>query len=485
MGKKELLKRIEEMEKRISDLENFLGKVDVKSDNVRLELNSMEKEVELMKKRITEFKQSVAISIAIEAKGKLSEGFKAIFDENFSKILELEKKAVEFYTKITDLQSKTANLNGKVEEVVEDVVGDTVKKIISNNFSEDVGNAVIEVFGAMVGDEAKKEIDSQLDFIEKETGIEKRKIYSIAINKAIDNISNSIAIGVVEKMSDTNEVEEKNIKPLDRDNELVHCKFDKLKTCVEAKVMPMLVGPAGTGKSTAVEQVARALGLPFYTMNRIQNTFELTGYNDAGGKYVSTQFYEAYKNGGVFFFDEIDASSPEALVTINTALAQGYMAFPNGLVNMHPDFRVVAAGNTFGKGANRQYCGRNSLDSATLDRFMIIEWDYDRDLESKIIADKELLEFAWAVRDSVEFNRIQIIISTRGIANTYKIIESSKGKEGFSIEESLEGNLFEGVKSQTLSTIINHIEKQRNISNNSYFKALVKLKEQIEKGEKR
>ena len=168
------------------------------------------------------------------------------------------------------------------------------------------------------------------------------------------------------------------------------------------------------------------MGLPFYTMNRIQNSFDLTGYNDANGKYVSTQFYDAYVNGGIFFFDEIDASSPEALVTINTALAQGYMAFPNGLVKMHPDFKVVAAGNTFGKGANRQYCGRNSLDSATLDRFMIIEWDYDRELEAKIIKDKELLEFAWAVRPSlsqrtamiagsIEPERVPIIIPSRGV----------------------------------------------------------------------
>ena len=273
----------------------------------------------------------------------------------------------------------------------------------------------------------------------------------------------------------------KEIEPFDRDKELVHCKFDKLKGCVEAGVIPMLVGPAGTGKSTAVEQVARALGLPFYTMNRIQNAFELTGYNDAGGNYVSTQFYEAYTNGGVFFFDEIDASSPEALVTINTALAQGYMAFPNGVKRMHPDFKVVAAGNTFGKGADREYSGRNSLDSATLDRFMVIEWDYDKNLESKLVDDKQLLAFAWTIREIIDDNRMKIIISTRGIIATLKTIRSGV----FTVDESLEGNLFENVKVDNLIKIIDQLEEKGMTLNNKYYKGLVTLKDRLTRSGKR
>jgi MoxR-like ATPase len=334
----------------------------------------------------------------------------------------------------------------------------------------------------MLGEDAKKALDAKLDIIEQETGIEKRQIYSVALGSAVDSIASSIASSVLSKIQVAEQQEDKpakTIEPFDRKKELVHENFDKLLTCVKAGVIPMLVGPAGTGKSTAVEQVARALGLPFYTMNRIQNAFELTGYIDANGKYVSTQFYEAYTTGGIFFFDEIDASSPEALVTINTAIAQGYMAFPNGLVKMHPDFKVVAAGNTYGKGANRQYCGRNSLDSATLDRFMIIEWDYDRKIEEKVVKDKELLEFAWAVRDAVEANRYQIIISTRGIIATHKIIEASKDNKDFSIVESLEGNLFENVKPDTLNVIISALEETPGMKGNKYYKALVELKDKL------
>ena len=228
-----------------------------------------------------------------------------------------------------------------------------------------------------------------------------------------------------------------------------HRDFPKLVGALSAGLMPMLVGPAGTGKSTAVEQAAFELGFNFYTSNRVQMSYELTGYKDAGGKYQPTQFYEAYKNGGVFFLDEIDGSSPEALVTINTAMAQGYMNFPDGKVYMHKDFRLAAAGNTYGTGADAQYVGRNELDAATLDRFVVIKWDYDKKLEKKIIKDDEFLKFGWALRDAIAKLKLPIIISTRGLINMYKLSKVNS----FTMEELLESVLLEGVDAQTILTI--------------------------------
>ena len=40
------------------------------------------------------------------------------------------------------------------------------------------------------------------------------------------------------------------------------------------------------------------------------NEFKLTGFIDAGGTYRDTEFYKAFKNGGLFFLDEIDNSDP-------------------------------------------------------------------------------------------------------------------------------------------------------------------------------
>jgi len=44
----------------------------------------------------------------------------------------------------------------------------------------------------------------------------------------------------------------------------------------------------------------------------------------------------------------------------------------------------VATGNTYGTGGDRQYVGRQALDAATLDRFVMIEVAVDEKLEENV-----------------------------------------------------------------------------------------------------
>jgi hypothetical protein len=166
---------------------------------------------------------------------------------------------------------------------------------------------------------------------------------------------------------------------------IMHHKFPLLAAAVAARVNVMLVGPAGSGKTTAVEKVAKALGLKFYATGAVSSEYKLTGFIDAQGRVVSTAFRKAFEFGGLFLFGETDASMPGALLAFNTALANDWMDFPDGVVQKHPDFRVVADANTFGTGADRQYVGRNKLDAASLDRYAVIEWGYDEALEASLI----------------------------------------------------------------------------------------------------
>ena len=80
-------------------------------------------------------------------------------------------------------------------------------------------------------------------------------------------------------------------------------------------------------------------------------------------------------NGGVFLFDEIDAADANVLLVVNSALANGRMSVPSRhdqpVAKKHSEFVCIAAANTFGRGADRVYVGRNELDEATLDRFRI------------------------------------------------------------------------------------------------------------------
>lgn len=153
---------------------------------------------------------------------------------------------------------------------------------------------------------------------------------------------------------------------------------------ISAGVPTCLVGPAGSGKTTACQQVADSLGLEFYFSGAVTQEHKLLGYMDANKQYHRTPYREAFENGGLFLLDEVDGSSPNAIMgPLHAAAANGLCDFPDGIVKAHPDFILVAAANTFGTGANRQYVGRNQLDAATLDRFAFIEWGYDEALEQR------------------------------------------------------------------------------------------------------
>lgn len=165
----------------------------------------------------------------------------------------------------------------------------------------------------------------------------------------------------------------------------VHREFPKLLAAVSQRVNIMLVGPAGSGKTTAAQKVAEVLGLPFYFTGAINSEYKLTGFIDAQGRIVSTAFRKAFVEGGVFLFDEMDGSLPAATLAFNAATANRVFDFPDGTHEAHPDFIAMAACNTYGNGASRQYVGRNQLDAATLDRYATLEWNYDEALEAAIM----------------------------------------------------------------------------------------------------
>lgn len=233
---------------------------------------------------------------------------------------------------------------------------------------------------------------------------------------------------------------------------IFHKDFEKILKIVGQKIPLLLVGPAGSGKNHTLEQVAKALNLEFYFTNSITQEYKLTGFIDAGGNYHETEFYKAFTNGGLFFFDELDASCAEALIIVNAALANGYFDFPNGRINAHPDFRVVAAANTFGNGADMIYVGRNQLDGATLDRFAIIDFDYDEDIEKNLCDDEELYNFITAVRKAINKRQLRFIVSMRATINASKML-----KAGFDKSTIIKTCITKSMTPDDINTIRNEI----------------------------
>ena len=194
-----------------------------------------------------------------------------------------------------------------------------------------------------------------------------------------------------------------------------HPKFVRLVSALSQGLNVMLVGPAGSGKTVACEQAATALERMFRIEGAVSGEHKLMGYCDGYGKYHATPFRDAFEHGHLFVKDEIDADDPAALLALNSAIDNGFAAFPDCVapVMRGTGFQCVACANTFGAGADRQYVGRNQLDAATLNRFVVIEWGYDEKLESAIVSNAQWVARVQAIRAAVVAEKARIVVSMR------------------------------------------------------------------------
>lgn len=174
-----------------------------------------------------------------------------------------------------------------------------------------------------------------------------------------------------------------------------------------------LTGMPGTGKTKAAQNAAKALGMEFYCNGSIANKYELTGFKDAHGNYQSTPFRDAWENGGVYLFDEVDGSVPSAVLAFNSALANGIMAFPDGMLKRHKDCIIIAAANTSGQGATAELVGRMKQDAAFLDRFVFINWEIDTSLEKIIAGNDEWCDYVQMVRRNVHTKGVKVMVTPR------------------------------------------------------------------------
>lgn len=219
---------------------------------------------------------------------------------------------------------------------------------------------------------------------------------------------------VIHRADDTGRVETTNMG-------IQHTQFTRLLALCQTRIaVPTsrrvnvwMPGPAGSGKTTAAGNVAAALGLPFYYTGAIMDETKIFGYMNANGGYVETDFFKAYTQGGVFLWDEADASDPMVSNMLNGAGDGMLASFPHGMFKRHADFVFIAAANTYGMGANDRYVGRNRLDAATLDRFVKLSWGYSPQLEQHIIADTYAYDTMLRIRSAVDAAGYDLIISTR------------------------------------------------------------------------
>ena len=320
-------------------------------------------------------------------------------------------------------------------------------KISDNQVNYSMGileQAVVQLIAKMNSEKIEQEVmnsveDKVREFIKEEYGTIERKIITIVDGK---------------------KAEMKGIQ---------HDKFEEVLKYIANDEAVYLSGPAGSGKNVICQQVAEALGLNFYFTNAVTQEYQLKGFTDAMGNYQPTQFYKAFTEGGLFMLDEMDASIPEVLVILNAALANGYFDFPApiGFVKKHPNFRVIAAGNTSGHGADNEYVGRNQLDAASLDRFAFVEINYSEAIENVVAnGDKELVKFCRDFRKASKKSGVDIIVSYRGIGRLAKMSKL------LSLDDAIKGCLIKGLEKDDVNMIISNMK-----DSSKYYDSLKRIME--------
>ena len=381
--------------------------------------------------------------------------------------------------KVSNEKNRTA-VNLAIDRANENIV--ELKNYV-RKYASDGSKDLSECFDLFVGETQKEEpkTEEQQKPVESEKpefamAVLEKVIMQTIAQTQVEKIEQQIMSGVADKVKDFikseyGTLERKVVTVVDGkkaelgEGEIVHEQFETVCKFVANNEPVFLTGQAGTGKNVLCQQVAKALGLGFYFTNAVTQEYKITGFTDAMGVFHETQFYKAFKNGGLFMLDEMDASIPEVLIILNAAIANRYFDFPApiGYVEAHPNFRVVAAGNTYGLGANYDYVGRNQLDMASLDRFAMVKVGYSRAIELKVAnGNEELVNFCEDFRNASVKSGVRCVISYRAIGRLAKM------EQLFDLKEAMQTCLTKSLEKDDLNAIKSNME----VKSGKYYRAL-------------
>ena len=291
-------------------------------------------------------------------------------------------------------------------------------------------------------------------------GFESRKIeLSANLKQQIrDLATESAREAIAENLPKTLEIKQINGESLNIG--IQHEKFETLLRAASAKLANgfrpniWLTGPAGSGKTTAAQTVAQCLNLPFAADSSLDADYKIVGFKDAAGQVHKTEFLRVFENGGVYCADEIDNWLPSALLSLNSALANGFISTPAGMVKRHADFICIACANTYGHGATSDYVGRTRLDGASLDRFQPkIDWPIDEKLESSFTTNTRWTQIVQTARRRAKSHGLKILITPRATIAGAALIAC-----GFSYHETVQQTFGAGLDSAQLSNLISGID---------------------------
>lgn len=151
---------------------------------------------------------------------------------------------------------------------------------------------------------------------------------------------------------------------------------------VNAGLPVYLWGPAGSGKTTAGMQVAKALGRKSEIDTLDPSTFRsmVQGYCTPTGEPVHTSFTRCWSSGKIYIADEADNAPGHVQTLFNSALANGHAPLAWGNAERSESFAFIATGNTPGR-PTRAFPDRKPMSAAFADRLYFVHWPLDEQSE--------------------------------------------------------------------------------------------------------
>lgn len=217
-----------------------------------------------------------------------------------------------------------------------------------------------------------------------------------------------------------------------------------------------LHGGSGAGKSSLAEQICATGNLPlmyqsFHEDVKPDQLFGGKELVDGNTVWYDGPVTKAYREGFVLLLDEIDGLPPEIQFCLYGILDRKPLVLAengNEVVKAHPNFRVVATGNTLGRGDETgMFAGTNILNRAFLNRFRVwYKVNYPSENIYRAIIEREgvdqdvakvVARLAKEINSGYENQTLTETFSLRDAREVAKVAELTDGDVGRALQLTL------------------------------------------------
>ena len=362
-----------------------------------------------------------------------------IFKESEAKLNELRGMArMITATATSELSRINSETSSAIDKINNYVNNDEIEKILSKaDENEELLNKIrrLEILNDKNISIMEQKMDTEKDAVEQGTQASATQPSQVAYTQnipqqAVATPQDMTVIPEVNPLLDTSIPFEQRFKIVmeekkrrEKAGEHFHKMFDDVVIAIMEDANPYMIGPSGCGKTFMVKQIASILNMDFIDIGYINEEYDILGFQTATGGYSTPNFYRCYKYGIIAFCDELDNGNSRATVKLNSFLSNNKDAsynFPNGEnVKRHNNFRIIAAGNTAGNGADANYNTREKIEESVQQRFMPIYVDYDNYVEEKILGEyKDWYNFIVLFREGTDAWGASNDCSAAGILTT-------------------------------------------------------------------